>query len=266
MRPPDRINRRQLLRLAGIASAAAFTPIASRPATAQTTTRPRFQAFGDGPPLMLGISEEGRQDLVNRLADRYRVIVPDYPPQGEAARALESRFTPEYVIEDLLSIADQAGADRFAWYGYSWGGVVGLQLATRTNRLNALICGGWPPLGAPYVDMPRAAAANAERAGQPKIWATFYRGLEQWPEREAVSKITIPRMAFAGSDDVIDTDEVTARIGPLIAEHRGELEAMGWEVVLVDGFDHELGRRPDLVAPLIRTFLDRELAAQNKTG
>jgi hypothetical protein len=30
----------------------------------------------------------------------------------------------------------------------------------------------------------------------------------------------------------------------------------GWVVRLVDGFAHELGFRPDVVAPLIRPFLD----------
>jgi pimeloyl-ACP methyl ester carboxylesterase len=39
-------------------------------------------------------------------------------------------------------VADAAGFERFAWLGYSWGGVMVLQLAWRSNRLSTLICGG----------------------------------------------------------------------------------------------------------------------------
>ena len=63
-------------------------------------------------------------------------------------------------------------------------------------------------------------------------------------------------MTFAGTDDVVTTPQVTARIGPLIAEHREELQRMGWSVRLVDGFRHDLGSRPDVVIPLLREFLD----------
>ena len=66
----------------------------------------------------------------------------------------------------------------------------------------------------------------------------------------------VPRMTFAGRDDVIVATPVIARIGPLIAEHREELIAIGWTVRLVDGFQHELGGRPDVVVPLVREFLD----------
>lgn len=63
-------------------------------------------------------------------------------------------------------------------------------------------------------------------------------------------------MAFAGRDDVITTGGVTTRIGPLLAERRGNLERMGWTVRLVDNFRHELFTRPDLVVPMLREFLD----------
>ena len=73
--------------------------------------------------------------------------------RAEAAAVVDS-FTSDRVRADILAVADAAAADRFAWYGYSCGGVVGLQLAARTDHLTALVCGGWPPLGAPYDRMP----------------------------------------------------------------------------------------------------------------
>ena len=40
------------------------------------------------------------------------------------------------------------------------------------------------------------------------------------------------------------------------AEHSAELQATGWVVRVVDNFAHELVTHPDVVAPLIREFLD----------
>ena len=179
----------------------------------------RYELHGSGPHLFVGYplraSGEGvdnnpetatlRNSYLAQLSSRYRVILMDYPPTGEKAEAVIESFTPARVCADILSVADAVGADRFAWYGYSWGGVVGIQLAASSNRLTALVCGGWPPLGAPYRDMVSWSERVAERTGLPdwKMTVTYYRGLLTWAGREAISTICCPRMAFAGTDDVI---------------------------------------------------------------
>jgi len=84
----------------------------------------------------------------------------------------------------------------------------------------------------------------------------LYRALNEWRDEEAVSKFTCPRMAFAGSDDVITTAGYTTRIGPLVAERRTDLERLGWTVRLVDKARHDLFTRPEVVVPLVRAFLD----------
>ena len=231
----------------------------------------RHEISGRGPvlfvgsPISLGTPGPGgdpiapiRQGYLDRLTDRYRVIVMEYPPTGAEAAAAVKSFDPDHVCADVLAVADAAGADRFAWYGYSWGGVVGLQLAARTNRLSALVCGGWPPIGASYRDMARVSEWLAKQANVPETQSmvTFYRALEDWQDLAAVAKFTCPRMTFAGANDVITTGGYTTRIGPLIAERRADLERMGWTVRLVDDFRHELFTRPDIVVPLLREFLD----------
>ncbi|PYR36213.1 MAG: hypothetical protein DMF89_25520 [Acidobacteria bacterium] len=60
----------------------------------------------------------------NRLADRYRVIVIEYPPRDKTQAFVDS-FTADHVCADILAVANAASADRFAWFGFSWGGVVG---------------------------------------------------------------------------------------------------------------------------------------------
>ena len=187
---------------------------------------------------------------LSRLADPYRVILMDYPRRDENADS----FTPDRVSDDMLSVADAAGAERFAWFGFSWGAVVGLQLAARTNRLTALVCGGWPPIAAPYAATLRTAEALAAKTPPARAMVTYYRALQTWPERDVLSKLTIPRMTFAGTNDLVGGP--TTPIGPTIAQHKDELERMGWTVRLVDGFGHELVSRADVAVPLIREFLD----------
>jgi len=231
----------------------------------------RHELHGHGPILIVGppiaasktVANDPmaplRQGYLDRLTDRYRVLVMVYPPSGTEAAAAVRSFDPDHVCADILAVADSIGADRFAWYGYSWGGVVGLQLAARTDRLTALVCGGWPPIGASYRDMASVSewvAKQANNAADAQLMVTFFRALEQWQDETAVAGFTCPRMTFAGRDDVITTGGFTTRIGPLVAERRSELERMGWTVRLVDGFRHDLFTRPDVVVPLFREFLD----------
>jgi pimeloyl-ACP methyl ester carboxylesterase len=190
----------------------------------------------------------------DELSRRYRVVVIEYP-QDPSQGPVDS-WTADRVCKDIVAVADHAGAERFAWYGFSWGGVVGLQLATRTARLTALACGGWPPLGGQYVE---TLAYSEEEAAQGRTTPAlaFYRSIRSWPERDAVAKLTCPRMTFAGSkDEFVAGKSQRIRIGPLIAEHRVELENMGWKVRLVPDLGHELGGKPDIVTPILREFLD----------
>ncbi|PYR36214.1 MAG: hypothetical protein DMF90_10935 [Acidobacteria bacterium] len=118
-----------------------------------------------------------------------------------------------------------------------------------------MVCGGWPPLDAQYREtLAVTEIAAGRRGGNP--YAAFYRSIRNWTERDAVTALTCPRMIFVGTKDEFVAEGYTIRHGPLIAEHREELERMGWTVRLVEGYGHELGGRPDVVIPLIREFLD----------
>lgn len=99
-----------------------------------------------------GADPELGTNLVAGLAGSYRVISADYEGHRMAHPAPDT-LTPANVAADLLAIADAAGADTFAYYGYSWLALAGLQLAIRTDRLWALAMGGYPPLDGPYQSM-----------------------------------------------------------------------------------------------------------------
>lgn len=241
------MNRRELLRLLGSAGIAGALPLA-RPAPAAAEVTFPYTDRGAGPALFVLKSTYPRQArFYDGFLENYRVVEMFYPAPNVLASA--DAFTADRVCADILELADRLEIDRFAWYGYSWGAVVGLQLASRTDRLTALVEGGWPPLGAPYKEMVTIAEAG------PKHILAFYKSIRDWPEWEAVSKITCPRMVFAGRNDEFVAAGFPFRIGQAVSDARGELESLGWVVRMVDDVGHELGGRPDVVVPLVREFL-----------
>jgi pimeloyl-ACP methyl ester carboxylesterase len=70
--------------------------------------------------------------IVEGLAASFRVIAADY--EGHRLRVpAAGTLTPENVAHDLLAIAGATRSRSFAYYGYSWLALSGLQLALRTD-------------------------------------------------------------------------------------------------------------------------------------
>ena len=234
-----------------------------------------FEVYGHGSPLVLGfpITASPRprdpagsilRGYLDLLTDRYCVLVMDYPnlepDTGRSKPIPAGELTAERVCCDLLAVADAAGFEQFIWWGFSWGGVSGLQLASRSDRVSALVCGGWPPLGAPYAELLRSARTAAAK---PSLdldvpldqFVTFYESIQDWHEADAIRRIQCPRMAFVGSED--EGELMRTPLAATIREHRGKLEQQGWEVVEITGRDHSVYRDPITVVPIVRSFLDK---------
>jgi pimeloyl-ACP methyl ester carboxylesterase len=124
-------------------------------------------------------------NLFAGLTPHFRVIAADYEGHRLEYPAPRS-LTPDNVAADLLAIADAAGVDRFAYYGYSWLALSGLQLALRTDRLWALALGGFPPIGGPYREMlavTRAAHAAATAGTATSTGQAGETGQAGWDEQ-----------------------------------------------------------------------------------
>jgi len=259
---------------------------------------------GDGPALLLPVSlaphtaaeaETLRQwggdpdlgpTLINGLAPTNRVIAVDYEAHRMAIPALQT-LTPENIADDFLAVADAAGVDRFAYYGYSWLALTGLQLALRTDRLEALAMGGFPPREGPYGSMlavTRAAhAMSAKAAGEPagpvpepepgdwdsvsvqtteeqtQQFVTLYEALQDFDDSAAVLRGDLPKLAFAGAEDQIDYKPVwggvRVAIGEPLARHKGGLTTAGWDVRVLPGLDHMGAMHSAVVLPILTDWL-----------
>ena len=265
-------------------------------ATLHDGSRIEVLVRGDGPALLLPVNPhpvEGPQaevlrqygadpslghSLIEGLADVARVVAFDYEGHVLAVPKPDT-LTPDNVVADLLAVADAAGADRFVYYGYSWLATVGLQSALRSDRLDGLAMGGWPPIDGPYAEMLRTTIAGYELAigtrepggaddpwgttglsgDQSRQFVTLYRALEGFDDRAALARITGPRLCLVGSADEIDYGptwgDVHVSIGGAVVRNRRLLEAAGWRVEVFDGLDHMGAMQADRVVPPLRSWL-----------
>ena len=234
--------------------------------------------------------------LIDGLSDAFRVVAFDY--EGHVLQVPKpDTLTPANLAGDLLAVADAAGADRFAYYGYSWLALAGLQLAIRSDRVAALAMGGFPPLDGPYAPMLQVTTATHEMAvanqasppsarpsgespeppGEPdwsqvemtlteaqtRQFVTLYQALQDFDDRAAQARLGCPRLCFVGSADEITYDQRWGGVqvslaGPVI-RGRAELEALGWQVRVLEGLDHIQAMQAAQLLPILRPWLTGSL-------
>ncbi|RIJ76753.1 alpha/beta hydrolase [Nakamurella silvestris] len=256
----------------------------------------KVSSTGDGPALLLPVRSTPQEDgtaetmrlwgadpdlgpnLIAGLSSSHRVISADYEAHRMAHPAPDT-LTPETVSADLLAIADAAGAGTFGYYGYSWLAMSGLQLALRTDRLWALVMGGYPPVDGPYAAMlavTRAAhraslrpAANPETPAEPGDWSstqistsadqtqqflTLYEYLAAFDNTD-VPSLSVPRFCFAGSADRIeygpDWGDTVVEIAEPLRCRSEDLSGAGWQIELIEGLDHLSAMHSSVVLPLL---------------
>ena len=269
------------------------------------------EVHGRGPTVLLAVnptSVEGPQaeelrrwgvdpalgrTLIDGLSDSFRVVAFDY--EGHVLQNPKpDTLTPANLAGDLLAVADAVGADRFAYYGYSWLALAGLQLAIRTDRLAGLVMGGFPPLDGPYPQMLQVTTAthamavadsapspggattppsSEDASGEPdwsqvqitlteaqtRQFVTLYQALQGFDDRAAQAQLSCPRLCFAGSADEIDYGErwggVQVSMARPVISRQAELQALGWQVQLLEGLDHTQAMQAAQVLPVLRPWL-----------
>ncbi|WP_340024216.1 alpha/beta hydrolase [Paenibacillus sp. FSL K6-1096] len=246
-----------------------------------------------------GVDPQLGEHFVDGLQDKFQVLYFDY----EGHRMHHSNplaLTASSIAQDLLTTANEMNVTRFSYYGYSWLALAGLQLAIRTDRLESLVMGGFPPMDGPYAEMltvtnhtyqmalsqPAPAEPAVQEADAPetvdwdniqiqmvpeqmKQFVTLYESLADFKDRDIQHLLVMPRMAFAGEQDKIVYGDnfggVTVDIAGRLVGHQSVLEQLGWDVAILkgSGMDHTKAMQPETVLPVLKPWLIRKLLRES---
>lgn len=197
----SKMLRRSALMLAGVAMPLAVVhpgpALAATASTEAVETQVRYRSTSiDG--IDIAYREAGRADapailllhgfptsshmfrnLIPALADRYRVIAPDYPGFGQSAAPDRSEF--KYTFDNFAKLVDgltrKLDVSRYALYVMDYGAPVGFRLAAKhPDRITALV----------------VQNGNAYTEGLQKFWEPIHKYWASGSEadREAIRWLT----------------------------------------------------------------------------
>jgi hypothetical protein len=145
-----------------------------------------------------------------------------------------------------------------------------LQVTTATHEM--AVANAASPRGTPTASQP-STQASEEPSGEPdwsqvevslteaqtRQFVTLYRALQGFDDRAAQAQLSCPRLCLVGSADEITYDQRWGGVhvslaGPVI-RRRAELEALGWQVRVLDGLDHTQAMQAVHVLPVLRPWL-----------
>ena len=108
-----------------------------------------YEKTGAGPALLLlhggGQTHKSwaEQGYVERLSKKFTVISMDMRGTGESGRPdTAEAYALDRVLEDVIAVADAAGAQRFHLWGFGHGASVGRYLAARSDRVISAVLVG----------------------------------------------------------------------------------------------------------------------------
>ncbi|NKR64785.1 alpha/beta fold hydrolase [Rhodococcus hoagii] len=245
-----------------------------------------YRVIGDGPPLVLAHGTALSSAIwrafgyVGSLRDEFQLILPDMRGHGRSDKPHEaSSYAMDLVVGDILAVLDDLGHDRAHYLGYSFGGRVGLSLATAApERLRTLIVGGGssrPQAGSfdklffpgcidvldhegmtAFLDKWNAhrpwpldpATRAAFDANDTRALVAYLRRSEEEPgvPDTSLQALDVPTLLFVGSEDQPRLSD-TKRLAELIP---------GSRLAVIPGFDHAttVAASPEVLA-VVRPFL-----------
>ena len=176
----------------------------------------QYSVRGSGPALLVPLCNFPVLDMpfVDALASRFTVIgASPRGYQGSTRLQSDETYSGEMLAADLLAVCDQLGFDRFEVLGYSLTAAMGAWLASRSPRVEAVVAGGFPLLGA-YERVLRGAEREAASIAEDPRRAdavhrefdiravlSFYGMLSTLPDGALVTGVRCPMLTFWGTDD-----------------------------------------------------------------
>jgi pimeloyl-ACP methyl ester carboxylesterase len=221
-------------------------------ATSPDGVRIAYDVAGSGPPLVL-LHGGGHDrsywhdaDYVARLKDAYRVIAIDARGSGESDQPADpSAYTTQNQGDDVLAVVDAWGIDRFALWGYSYGGNIGRYLASRSARVTKFVMIGIPFGRGAFGDFRKMIERLTEQPSPAVAWLI---GMLDWPVNEP-RDLRCPTLWLVGSNNPFAMASVD--------QYRATLTDSQVRVQIVEGLSHQQEfSQIDRVLPVMRSFME----------
>ena len=197
--------------------------------TSKDGTKISYDVTGSGPVVMLlhggGTDRQSwhQAGYVARLAKEFTVVAIDIRGNGESDRPQPaSAYSWERINEDILAVADAVKAPRFALWGFSYGANVGRYLASRSDRVTAMV----------YIGINFGAAVDEtfmsyiKKMPNPPIWITALIG---YPRVEP-SDMKCPTLWLVGTNN--EAAYASAK------QYGAKLAGTKVTLAVVDGLNH----------------------------
>jgi 3-oxoadipate enol-lactonase len=148
----------------------------------------------------LGATRRMWDPQVPVLAERYRVVTYDTRGHGESP-APAGPYTPDDLVDDLVALLDEIGAERAHVAGLSLGGMTAMRLAARepqrVDRL-ALLCTSAKPDPQPFLDRAVAVRSGGTAPLAPAVAARWLTPAYAAERPDLVAEL---EAMIAGADD-----------------------------------------------------------------
>jgi pimeloyl-ACP methyl ester carboxylesterase len=160
--------------------------------------RMAYRVAGEGPAVVVLQLYRRRDPMIHSraLSDLWQVF--EVSPVGYGRSDRVPGYAGEALPDQILTVLDHHGVDRFMIWGYSKGGAMAACIARATPRAAALVCAAFA-LGAIPTD---GGMRQMDRRVRPDdsdrtLW-TWVKGID-WADE--LRSMTLPRLFFWGSED-----------------------------------------------------------------
>jgi 3-oxoadipate enol-lactonase len=173
----------------------------------------------------LGATRAMWDPQVTALAERYRVITYDTRGHGKSP-VPAGPYTLDDLVDDLVALLDEVGAERAHVAGLSLGGMTGMRLAarepSRLHRLALLCTSAFIGPGAGYGDRARLVRAEGTGKVAPAVVERWFTPGFREQEPDLVARMeamiaTTPDEGYAACCEAIDAMDLRAGLPGITA-------------------------------------------------
>jgi pimeloyl-ACP methyl ester carboxylesterase len=210
-----------------------------------------YRIAGKGPALVVLNLYRRREDTiqVQLLSDAFKVV--EVAPLGYGRSDRVAGYAGEALADQVLSMLDHHGVDRFVIWGYSAGGAMAACIARETPRAAGVACGGFA-----FDSLTDGVMRQMERRlpeGHPG--RTLWPWVRSFDWAEELMAMSSPLLFYWGAED--------RQMAKRLRRMRGQLWRDGIDFAEFECLDHaacggdEAAR--EVVIPAVRSWVARRL-------